>query len=68
MFPKLSTSPFTSSPPDQVLLHYIGIKKLIIAGVNTNYCVETTIRDAFDRGYRVMVEDGGGNVKPRASK
>lgn len=57
VLPKLSTSPFTSSPIDQVL-RYMGIEKLIIAGINTNYCVETTIRDAFDRGYQViMVED-----------
>ncbi len=57
VIPKISTSPFTSSPIDQVL-RYMGIKKLIVTGVNTNYCVETTIRDAYDRGYRViMAED-----------
>ncbi len=62
VLPKLSTSAFTASPIDQVL-RYMGIGKLIVAGVNTNYCVETTIRDAFDRGYRViMVEDACATV------
>jgi len=57
ILPKLSTSAFTSSPIDQVL-RYMGITKLLVAGINTNYCVETFIRDAYDRGYEtVLVED-----------
>ena len=51
---KLSTSAFTSTPIDQVL-RYMGIKKLLVSGVNTNYCIETFIRDAYDRGYEVVL-------------
>ncbi|MDH4267109.1 MAG: cysteine hydrolase [Deltaproteobacteria bacterium] len=51
---KLSTSAFTSTAIDQVL-RYMGIKKLMVSGVNTNYCIETFIRDAYDRGYEVVL-------------
>lgn len=51
---KLSTSAFTSSPVDSVL-RYMGIKKLLVAGVNTNYCVESFIRTAYDLGYEVVL-------------
>lgn len=55
---KLSTSAFTSSPIDSVL-RYMGIDSLVVTGVNTNYCVETAVRDAYDRGYKVaLVSDG----------
>lgn len=44
-------------------LHYVlknlGINSLVIVGVYTNECVETTVRDACDLGYLVtVVEDG----------
>lgn len=43
----------------EVVLDNMGINTLITAGVVTNGCVETTVRDAGDRGYRVLlVEDG----------
>jgi ureidoacrylate peracid hydrolase len=55
---KISTSAFATTPIDP-MLRYMGIKKLLVAGVNTNYCVETFIREACDRGYEVvLVEDG----------
>ena len=54
VLPKLSTGAFTSSLIDPVL-RYMGINKLLVAGVNTNYCVETFIRDACDRGYEVVL-------------
>ncbi len=54
---KLSTCAFTSTNIDQVL-RYMGITKLLVTGITTNYCVETLIRDAYDRGYEVvLVED-----------
>ena len=35
-----------------------GLETLVIAGVSTSSCVETTARDAADRGFRVaIVED-----------
>jgi nicotinamidase-related amidase len=43
----------------------LGIEELIVAGVYTNECVETTIRDACDLGYLVtMVNDGCTTVTP----
>jgi nicotinamidase-related amidase len=57
VLPKLSTSAFTTTPIDPIL-RYMGITKLLVCGVNTNYCVETFIRDACDRGYEgVLIED-----------
>ena len=54
VIPKLSTNAFNSSPIDAVL-RYMGITKLLVCGVNTNYCVETFIRDAYDLGYEVVL-------------
>lgn len=45
-------------------LRAMGIRTLVFTGVATNVCVETTLRDAFVRGYNVvLVEDcvGSGN-------
>ncbi|MBZ0257848.1 cysteine hydrolase [bacterium] len=44
-------------------VHYVlsnmGIESLFVTGVYTNECVETTLRDASDRGYSVtVIEDG----------
>ena len=54
VIPKLSSSAFTSSPIDAVL-RYMGITKLLVCGVNTNYCVESFIRNAHDLGYQVVL-------------
>ncbi len=51
---KTSTSAFTSTNIDQ-LLRYLGVRSLICCGIHTNYCVETTVRDAYDRGYGVVL-------------
>ena len=40
------------------LLHDLKIKQLLIAGVTTEVCVQTTMREANDRGFDcLMVED-----------
>lgn len=39
----------------EVLLRNRGIKALILVGVVTNVCVETTARDAFQRDFDVIV-------------
>jgi len=31
------------------------VKDLVVAGVKTHLCVESTVRDAFDAGFRVVV-------------
>ncbi len=45
---------FNGTNLDQILAN-LGIKTLICCGVATNYCVETTVRDAGDRDYNVIL-------------
>ena len=35
----------------------MGIDTLLVTGVSTNLCVETTARNAADRGYGVILVD-----------
>lgn len=37
------------------MLHHRGIKQLIVTGVTTEVCVNTTVREANDRGYDCLV-------------
>jgi len=37
------------------ILTSLGIQRLVVAGVTTNMCVETTVRDASQRDYEVFV-------------
>jgi nicotinamidase-related amidase len=41
--------------PLQTILKEKGIKKIIIAGLQTEYCVDTTTRRAFSLGYEVVL-------------
>jgi nicotinamidase-related amidase len=55
---KGSSGVFNGTAFDQ-LLHNMGITNLIFCGVGTNYCVETSVRDAGDRNFNVvMLSDG----------
>lgn len=55
---KTSIGAFASTGLDH-LLRCMGWDTLFMTGVSTNMCVETTAREAADRGYHVtMVEDG----------
>jgi nicotinamidase-related amidase len=38
-------------------LRRLGIESLVITGISTNHCVETTARDAADRGYGCVLVD-----------
>lgn len=51
---KNSSSPFNGTGIDQ-LLRNMRIETLVITGSATDMCVETTGRDAADRGYNVIV-------------
>lgn len=57
---KTTQGAFASSRIDQIL-RALGVKQVICTGVSTNNCVETTAREASDRGYQVaMVSDATG--------
>lgn len=59
---KTASGVFSSTNLNYVL-NNIGIDALFVAGVYTNECVETTVRDACDLGYLVtVVEDACATV------
>jgi biuret amidohydrolase len=53
---KNASSAFNGTGIDQ-LLRNMELQTLVIAGMATDMCVETTARDAADRGYQVIVVD-----------
>jgi nicotinamidase-related amidase len=54
---KTTVGAFASTAIDS-LLRSLGVDQLYMVGVSTNMCVETTAREAADRGYQVtLVED-----------
>ena len=55
---KTTYGTFNSTGLDHAL-RSLGITSLVIGGVVTNVCVETTARDAADRGYQVVLLDDG---------
>jgi nicotinamidase-related amidase len=55
---KTTYGTFSSTGLDHAL-RSMGITSLIVGGVVTNVCVETTARDAADRGYDVVLLDDG---------
>jgi nicotinamidase-related amidase len=57
---KITPGAFTSSPIELILRTY-GVQDLLFTGVSTNMCVESTLRDASDKGFGcVLVEDACG--------
>ena len=55
---------FNGTAIDQILRN-MGLDTLIVTGVATNYCVETAVRDAGDRGYNViLLRDACAAVSP----
>ena len=55
---KTTYGTFNSTGLDHAL-RSMGITSLVVGGVVTNVCVETTARDAADRGYEVVLLDDG---------
>jgi len=41
--------------PLETWLHGLGVSALVVCGVTTNCCVETTVRDASQRDYRTWI-------------
>ncbi|MGY4319119.1 isochorismatase family cysteine hydrolase [Bradyrhizobium sp. JR3.5] len=54
VLPKSSSSVFVSTHIDY-LLRNLGVKQLVLAGVATDQCVESAVRDACDLGYLVTL-------------
>jgi nicotinamidase-related amidase len=50
---KSSSSPFSSTTLDYILRN-IGIRTLVVIGLLTDQCIDHTVKDAADRGYRVV--------------
>ncbi|MFM8770061.1 MAG: cysteine hydrolase family protein, partial [Rubrivivax sp.] len=49
----------------QATLHGLGITHLVFAGVTTEVCVQTTMREANDRGYdSLLVEEATASYFP----
>lgn len=53
VLPKSSSSPFSSTTLDY-LLRNMGIRTLVVIGLLTDQCIDHTVKDAADRGYRVV--------------
>jgi len=52
--------------PFERLLETLGIDTLVVCGVTTNCCVESTVRDAFQRNYKAfVVGDAVGELEPK---
>ena len=57
ILPKTTSSVFNSTIIDYIL-HNMGIEYLLIFGIITEQCVESSIRDAADKGYLItQIED-----------
>ncbi|KWV58215.1 isochorismatase [Bradyrhizobium macuxiense] len=54
VLPKSSSSVFVSTHVDY-LLRNLGVKQLVLAGLVTDQCVESAVRDACDLGYLVTL-------------
>jgi len=39
----------------ELILKYLGIRSLVVTGVTTEVCVQTSVREANDRGYECLV-------------
>jgi nicotinamidase-related amidase len=53
---KTTAGAFNSTGLD-TLLHTLGARQLVVTGISTNSCVESTARDGADRAYDVVLVD-----------
>jgi nicotinamidase-related amidase len=65
VLPKPGKGAFWRTPLDELLRHR-EISRLVLAGVTTEVCVQTTMREANDRGYDcLLVEDATESYFPQ---
>jgi len=65
---KTANSAFSGTELD-VILRARGLTSLIVAGVTTDVCVHSTLRDAADRGYEcLLATDACGSGDPEAHR
>ncbi|CAM4270520.1 cysteine hydrolase family protein [Lacicoccus alkaliphilus] len=55
---KTASGVFNSTNIDYVLRN-LGIRQLVVVGVLTNECIDTTVRDGADRGYHMTIVEEG---------
>jgi nicotinamidase-related amidase len=58
IFDKRYSSAFKDTELDAYLKKK-GIRTLVVSGMQTDYCVDATVKSAFERGYKVFVPKGG---------
>ena len=39
-------------------LKQVGEKELMVIGLQTNFCIDATVKSAFEKGYKVIVPEG----------
>ena len=54
VIPKTASGIFNATNIDYIL-HNLGVERLVVFGVYSHQCVESTVRDAADRGYLVTL-------------
>ena len=54
MIDKAGYDPFHNTDLEN-LLRQQGVRRVVVAGVLTNICVESCVRSAFERGFEVIV-------------
>ena len=58
---KIFTKTVNSSFSNKELCKYLADKKedtVVVAGLMTNYCIDATVKSAFDLGYKVVIPKG----------
>ena len=58
VFDKRFSSAFKETGLDEYLRGQ-GVKTLVICGMQTEYCIDATLKSAFERGYKVYMPEGG---------
>ncbi len=58
IFDKTYNSAFLHTGLDNYLKR-LGVGTLAIVGLQTEYCIDATVKSAFERGYRVLLPAGG---------